>query len=506
MLEPQGSAEKTIDLNPEYETALRGEEKIIRSHIAEHIKEKSFAIDYINNGCFEITKKTSAQKAFDYLNKKQEIIFADSQREKMDNIGSNVYADSRMQFWETHITEQYLSLLDIGKIYFAECPELNLKQKNTLAEVQMKLGSLNTSQNLFSKLCKMQRFDMVHELFQLEGNDMTGGFAFADFFGGRGTWLKVIKKMLPKEQKSKYLFIYNELDCNKYEGNYKAFNFSFNEPAEELLAQFPNHSVDFVLFNPPYGQNGDRRNANIFLEHLINSKVLKNGSTEVAFVLNKTDILDSMDLISSNFRVLDPTTKRLTNNLEFNHLGQYYFIGVYSPCHPDDIKTKVSKMALENIFDKKEVPNIKTVRTGLPLYPANYSSIQGTDFYANFDKIVDFGVKRNVEDYTTPINSKSMGKGINKLMFSHKDSEIFVPKPLTSSEISFFVATGKLNGDLEVEIEGVKKTITIASGIEKKVEVEYDDETNKEYETTKSVPFMSIYHEGSLKTIQYESI
>ena len=76
----------------------------------------------------------------------------------------------------------------------------------------------------------------------------------------------------------------------------------------------------------------------------------------------------------------------------------------------------------------------------------------------------------------------------------------------TASEISFFVATGKLNGDLEVEIEGVKKTITIASGIEKKVEVDYDEETNKEYETTKSVPFMSIYHEGSLKTIQYESI
>ena len=40
----------------------------------------------------------------------------------------------------------------------------------------------------------------------------------------------------------------------------------------------------------------------------------------------------------------------------------------------------------------------------------------------------------------------------------------------------------------------------------KKVEIEVDDECGKEYETTKSVPFMSLFHKGSLKTIQYETI
>lgn len=438
----------------------------------------------------------------EYLNKKAPIIFADKQREQMNSIGASVEADSRMQFWETHITEQYLSLLDIANIDYRKKSKLNIKQRKTLAETEVMLGSLNTMQNLYSKLCKMQRFDIAAEVFEFTASENFKGFAFADFFAGRGTWLKIIRNMLSEDLKKSFVYIYNELDCIKYEENYKDFTFSFNEPAEILLEQFPKESTDLIIFNPPYGSNEGRRNVNIFLEHLIKSKVMKYEQTKVIFVLNKKDIIDSMDLISSSFRILDQTTKKLTNKLEFDKLGQYYFIGTFKPEPLDSTKTKVSKISLENMFEREEVPNIKTI-PNVKVFSKQSSFIS---YYGNFDKIADFGVIRNIDDYTSPSYSKSVSKAMGNLIFKHEDSKIFVPKPLTSSELSFFVATGKLNGDFEVEINGKKETITIASGIEKKVEIEIDDEYGKEYETTKSVPFMSLFHKGSLKTIQYETI
>lgn len=56
------------------------------------------------------------------------------------------------------------------------------------------LGSLNTMQNLYSKLCKMQRFDIVAEVFEFTASENYKGFAFADFFAGRGTLAKNYKK------------------------------------------------------------------------------------------------------------------------------------------------------------------------------------------------------------------------------------------------------------------------------------------------------------------------
>ena len=459
-------------------------------------------MDYLHNGKFEITKRLSPKMTLEYLDKKEPLLYATKQREKMNNIGASIEADSRMQFWETHITEQYLSLLDIANIDYRKNSKLNMKQRKTLAETEVMLGSLNTMQNLYSKLCKMQRFDIVSEVFEFTASDNYKGFSFADFFAGRGTWLKVIKSMFSEDMRKSFIYIYNELDFIKYKENSKDFTFSFNEPAEVLLEQFPKETTDLVIFNPPYGSNGDRRNANIFLEHLIKSKVMKHEQTKVIFVLNKKDIIDSMDLISSNFRILDQTTKKLTNKLEFDKLNQYYFVGIFKPEPLESTKTKVSKMSLEAMFDREEVPNIKTI----PNIKVFSKQSSFTSYFSNFDRIVDFGVIRNLEDYTAPPHSKSVNKAIGNLIFKHEDSQIFVPKPLTPSELSFFVATGKLNGDFEVEINGKKETITIASGIEKKVEIEVDDEYGKEYETTKSVPFMSLFHKGSLKTIQYETI
>lgn len=63
-------------------------------------------MDYLHNGRFEITKRLSPKMTIEYLEKKQPLIYADKQREKMNNIGASIEADSRMQFWETHITEQ----------------------------------------------------------------------------------------------------------------------------------------------------------------------------------------------------------------------------------------------------------------------------------------------------------------------------------------------------------------------------------------------------------------
>lgn len=475
-----------------YQSLLKGEEKFIRKYIKNCIRNKAEAIDFIQNGLFSILEALTAQETFEYLDNLEKIEFLTEElREKdMEAKGVKIEADSRMQFWETDIQEQYLSIIDCFNVNLKNAEVinlLNLKQKKILNDISnqnrnilIKKGENAFYNEIYKRLAEKRRFDILETVFEYSFPIFRYGenrITIADIFAGNGNWLNRFNKLLNKSQKNNLISFYNEIDEVKYQKNRNKFTISQNEPAENLIQEIPKKSISIMIFNPPYGNTNGHRNVNRFLDMVLKDDIIANDGI-MLFALNRLDIEDNLQLILQNFEVELTSIKKFTNKMEFNKLKQYYFVGY---------KRSITKIDIEE--DKKTfLSYLNSCEHSKILYKKE-SAIPRTLF---FDEFAAIDIKKRINEFTADIKDL----GIDSILkYDKTDFKMEVPRKLKLSEMNFFLSRGKIQG--QIEIDG--KNFFVNSGTKnEKTIVDKKNEKGEiigRTEITKETPYINIIND-----------
>ena len=238
-------------------------------------------------------------------------------------VNREMLSSLKLQYYPTDVMETWRILglvggLSIGYEAKQKC-RAELEPLKTLAKEKYKLETNYAIDNmaeklLYFKMLDEKRYGEIEKLFSISPNmrDPSSYRAgqrpliVVDLFAGEGKWLSLFKEMA-KERRDVYL-IANEIE----EGRYKAITDNSNIDESHNLAfeelELPKHSINLMLFNPPYTNVGGERSAVIYLQDIVERQLLTRSGyltkSVVALVLRDSDMDKCAPLIIKNFDVL----------------------------------------------------------------------------------------------------------------------------------------------------------------------------------------------------------
>lgn len=402
-------------------------------------------------------------------------------------MGATIYSDNKMQYYPTDsiITMQTLSILsDYCNIKRKYEDVINQFKEEWGEKYSTKPNAVSSSKYICREVCNNKD---IHNIIEFNLTNKV----VADLFAGQGEWLSLFKTKTIGNN----ILIGNELEENRYKymvDNYD-IDYGYNLPFEDL--ELPKKLIDIMLFNPPYGISNGVRNAKKYLKMIFDRDIMnKNGA--IVLILNETDILDCMDLI----------TKYLTNlslykvhDEEFDKYGQYVLVGVCRDSFIDDSNINQLlnyKELLEGniaLFNYIKENNLQYDYDVIFKYRyGKYSSnIHYKECFENFNYINKNGIKISKKDKTLKwIMNETM---INDL----SEESLVIPKQLKSGEIANIIASGKINGEISLEdglgrhiVVGGVKNITTSRTIQ--VEDKSGEIKNKIETLKQTIPFLNI--------------
>lgn len=468
--------EEVVSKDDEIIEELKGEMIFPIQFIKLVTKDRKEALDFLEKGEFQFLNKYSAKEVLNALiNKghlKQDDIEKKAIREELEKGGAYIEAASRLQFYPTDYQETMLSVSALNiRVKNNYRSSLNVKQKMLIEKIEkeyMEKKEELTDGQFYIEMVQRRRFDIVKQMFILNYGDRAGKILVADFFGGDGNWLSCFKSVDNKIEK--YVkTLYNEIECNKYDEYKNSFNYSFNLAAEELLPKLKEKRVkiDIILFNPPYGQAIEERNAEFFFRLIKENEVLKSNGVMIC-ALNEKDIRLLMPQLT---KYSVRCAKRFSNEVEFKRLGQYY-IELQGEAY-SYAEQRNSKMIIESMLEIKE-PN----KIYKPL-------LTETDVDPFTDKTLILEEVELANDdfkYTPPNSTKNYI--FDSLIKTEKTETLYMPKKPSYEEICTLISNGKLNNKM-VDKEG---NVLYVCGVNQKyVETVNMDEEDGDEDTSKRI-------------------
>lgn len=356
-------------------------------------------------------------------------------------MASQIYADSKLQYYPTSSIEtmKILSVLS-GNLYSRkeEVENYDKIEKSLKDEYFEQKDILNYrfTQYITDFICRNPKLYEYTNFTYLEDR------VIADLFAGEGEWLKLFKTMCEKPN----ALIANELETNRYMSMIKEnlVDYHYNLAFEEL--QLPKRVIDIMLFNPPYGQTNGERNVRRYLRMIIERDIL-NYNSVVVFVVKTDDLLNCIDIITQNFKSL---LGYKTHEEEFKKFGQLVLFAELRAKPLDlDRASDVAKYKQDSEKNKEYINKIKD-EYFCPSYIGKkcYSTNKNTDYeksFENFKFIQDKNVRVSIMD-------KAWKWLINDTkIIDLSEEEMFIPKPLKSGELANVIASGRINGEIELE-------------------------------------------------------
>ena len=370
---------------------------------------------------------------------------------------------------------------------------------------------------LFEKWLKEERYDLIKSYFTIRfGSDSYNNrkenfpITICDPFCGEGKWLDTFKSFVSKSNYSGDIFLIgNELESNRFDviKNNNNIDEKYNKPFEEL--NLANSSCSLILFNPPYGsQTNGIRNVRWYLQMIIDRKILFNPKPSkdyktgyMVFVIRKDDFLDSLDVICQHFDVLKNAIYKV-NPEEYAKYKQYIFIA----------RLKNNPFNLSNVTDamdyQKHFNDIKRIIESEPEFELSmYDTYRMMNYpYIDYETAKENNQYVQVsENYISKNDSVwNWVKDITELK-NLGEEKLTVPKPPKPGEIANILASGMVNGDMDLDGKGKHVVIGGTKKVEKKEVSSYKDDNGEKITETKiiklSLPYLNILcsENGELK-------
>lgn len=420
-------------------------------------------------------------------------------------MGSIIASESKLQFYPTSEFETHRLLGILGYIRIDKYKREILKNLVLGQEKYNELFSISTGNNinidniLYNYLLEQNNYKAIKEFCNIEiGNNNENNVVIADLFAGEGKWLDSFKSIMELSSNSNhFLNLANELDEDRFSNIKNNLNIdeSYNKSFEEL--QLPKNCISLMLFNPPYGITNGVRNVRHYLEMIINKNILYNPEKTkdyktgyIVFVIRKDDFLDSLDLIVKHFDVNKSCIYKV-NPEEYSKFKQYIFIGHMRryPYNSDNIQEVAD---FQNEYD-----NIKTIINSEPEFNITmYRTCQWMN-YAYIDYLV---VKENFKyiDKQNKYISNNDGawkwiKGITELK-NLSNEKITMPKNCKLGEIAMLLASGKINGNINLDDNRASHIVVGGTKTIQTKETEtHKDIDGKNVHTTKTIKMSKPY-------------
>ena len=125
----------------------------------------------------------------------------------------------------------------------------------------------------------------------------------ADLFAGKGRWLSLFKRMA--NDRSKVFLVANEIEKNRFAAIEKDLSIDecYNLAFEEL--QMPKHVINIMLFNPPYTSIGGERSAVLYLNMIIERRLMVASKylekSYIVLVLQDDDLKKCVPILTKQF-------------------------------------------------------------------------------------------------------------------------------------------------------------------------------------------------------------
>lgn len=403
-------------------------------------------------------------------------------------MGSQIYADSKLQYYPTSSIEttRILSILSSNMTYKKGYQEEYNKIERLLKDEYFdNKDNINCrmTQYIANYICNNPNLHQYIESTYLESR------VVSDLFSGEGDWLKLFKRMSEKPN----ILVGNELEENRYNELIAdgLIDYHYNLPFEEL--QLPKKIIDIMLFNPPYGQTNGERNVRRYLRMILERDIM-NFKSVIVFVAKTDDLLNVADLITQHFK--SSLLGYKTHEEEFKKFGQ---IVLFAELRDNSLNLdKPSDVAKykEELQQNIEYINIIKDEEFNPSYIGKkcYCTNRNIDYEKAFDNFKFI--------QSNKVNVSSMDKTWKWVIDDTKiidlsEEEMFIPKPLKSGELANVIASGRINGDVELE-DGLAHHIAVG-GVKQLTSQQKVKSTNRQGEieskmetTIQNLPYLNL--------------
>ena len=420
-----------------------------------------------------------------------------------------------MMYYPTQEFETYRLLALLGNVtmnYHAELYLKNILDKEVYNELFLKTldNSINLRYAVYDYWLQNKKYDLIKEYFEYQlGYRNDNPVVVCDLFSGESKWLNTFKFINKDTNGNDILLVANELEENRYNifKDNPNIDEKYNKSFEELR-EIPKNSISLMLFNPPYGSTNNTRNVKFYLSEIIKKQYLYNPTNTkdyktgyMVFVIRKDDFLDSLDIICQNFDVLKNAIYKV-NPEEYAKYKQYIFIAKLKR-FPYDLNNITNAMDYKNHYN-----DIKRIIESEPEFEL---SMYNTYRMMNYPYVDYKTLKENhqyvevSENYISKNDSVwKWVKDITELK-NLEEEKLTVPKPLKLGEIANILASGMINGEIDLDGKGKHVVIGGTKSIEKKEVNSYKDDNGEKITETKiikmSLPYLNILcsEDGELK-------
>jgi len=426
-------------------------------------------------------------------------------------------------YFPTDEIETYKLLAILGDLQLDYMQERYLKEyvfsKEEYNELFLKSADSSVSMKfvIYDKWLKEKKYDYIKSYFTIKfgnkGNNTNGNDNFpitiCDPFAGESKWIDTFKSFIPKnDYGSDILLISNELEQNRYEifKDNPNIDEKYNKSFEEL--NLPKNSCSLILFNCPYGETNKIRNVKNYLLQILEKQILYNPTTTkdyktgyMVFVIRKDDFLDSLDILCKHFDVFKNAIYKV-NAEEYAKYKQYIFIARLNN-RPYDLNNITDAMDYKNNYN-----DIKNIIESEPEFEL---SMYNTYRMMNYPYI-DYETLKENHQYVEVSNNyisknDSVWKWVKDIteLKNLGEEKLTVPKPLKLGEIANILASGMINGEIDLDGKGKHVVIGGTKSIEKKEINSYKDDNGEKITETKiikmSLPYLNILcsENGELK-------
>lgn len=414
-------------------------------------------------------------------------------------MGSQIYADKKMQYYPTSSIETMRTLCVLSSYtYILGNLETEFRENyfkiinNEYDEEQKKrFGDNYKLSNQYSQyqtnyICNKPN---LHKYIGIEGGNKK---VVADLFSGKGSWLKLFAPAYWEEKGSGNILIGNEIEENRYNELIQEglIDYHYNLAFEDL--QLPKKIIDIMLFNPPYGISNGERNVRRYFRMMLDKDIMAK-KCRIVMVLKQDDLLNISDLITQYFEKLHGYR---THQEEFDKFGQIVLYATLRdiPLNLNNInevsKYKETKSINEDIINKISITEFDyTMINSYSQYNSDRVDIKSA--FENFNYINKTKPKvSNKDNVWKWIMSETKSVDLSEEIMT-------IPKPLKAGELANIIASGKINGEMSLDngignhvaVGGVRRTTSTKNITVKNSKGEIED---KQETTVENIPYLNL--------------
>ena len=370
-------------------------------------------------------------------------------------------SDSKLAFYPTNERETLRLLSVFGRVYLSSYNNARIKEiigYEKYQDIWRKynlIGSKGSQDHALFDAALSANIspEVINKEFSFDYQfDNDGKFVIMDGFCGEGEWLSVFKNFMKLKEPKNVILVGNEIEKGRYAKARKVVDLCYHSAFEEF--EFPKQSVSLLLFNPPYGNDGEIRNAKRYLDMTIERDYLitptesnysygSKNKSYIVTVLNAEDTLLCLPTIIKHFEI--NSIYKVEDKEEYDKFHQFIVIA-----------TKRTKPYPDNYIDAIEIAYSTWSKhiTEERSFPFDmYGMMQKNYHYfltSDINTLLgNFEFNKNKEKYISQPNSFALAwaKGMTKTDIENF-SKITMPKEPKSSEIAILISAGTINGEV----------------------------------------------------------